>query len=207
MEKKNKIDHFSSLQDLLKIMLFLVCGYRRTGKDTLVKMFDSVIPFNWIVYGTGDKNFQMVPVEQISLAQNLRDEVNEKYDIKYDSNDYDEFKETLVHENKTYRDLLIEHAAYRRSQNIDYWVSKVSIESDQNFMISDWRYVNEMLYLSPHNPITIRLFRSEVPIPSYDIISEHQLDNIVTDFLLVTSESEFDKACELFPQYKSYVRL
>lgn len=79
-------------------------------------------------------------------------------------------------------------------------------------MITDWRYPNELEYLKKyknHKITTIRLFRSDIPIPSTETISEHQLDDMSTDFILVpktNSEEEFTKACELFPQYKKFTK-
>ena len=201
-------------------MKYLVCGYKRTGKDYLFKMFNNEIDFNWVVYTkpNSDKEFGINDdnrinkdnrINRVGFADALREEVNNLYDVRSDE-DYDVLKEMVIKDGRTYRDLLIEHAAFRRNQNIDYWISLASkdIISKNDVMITDWRYPNEVDYLLNLDLkiTTIRVFRSEVPIPPVEMISEHQLDDIVTDFLLVP-ENEFNKACEIFPQYKSYVRL
>lgn len=203
-------------------MIRLVCGYKRTGKDTLVKMFNQEEDFNWVVYHNPEtkSHFKIEPVKRVGFADKLREEVNLILDISEEI-DYDTFKETVVRDNKTYRDFLIEHAAYRRGQNIDYWVERaakwnklnnnINENTEEHIMITDWRYPNESEYLrkSGLDVITIRVFRSEVPVPPDNIISEHQLDNMDTDFLLVpraNTEDEFGKACELFPQYQNFVK-
>lgn len=191
-------------------MIRLVCGYRRTGKDTLVKMFNHQEPFKWLVYRSPHnvKPWSITTVKRVSFADNLRSEVNNIYDMeKYKNYDYDELKSVKVLGDKTYRDLLIEHAALRRDQNIDYWVASAADWDNlsDDVMVTDWRYPNEFAYLSLHHPITIRLYRSDISIPDESMISEHQLDNVLTDFLLVNSEDEFDQAIKVFPQYKNYV--
>ena len=198
-----------------KTMLYLVCGYKRTGKDTLVKMYNSEKEFNWDVYknSNNNKKFTIKPVIRIGLADNIRKEVNKMLDISKVI-DYDTFKETVVKDGKTYRDILIEHGAYRRGQDIDYWIeSALDPENTKgkNVMVTDWRFSNELDYVRNTNVdvTTIRLFRSEVPIPQGDIISEHQLDGTLTDFLLIPKTDtnfEFDEACRLFPQYKKYTK-
>lgn len=191
-------------------MITLIAGYKRTGKDTLVKMFNQEQPFNWLVYSNGGDKFDPQPANRIGFADKLREEVDNILGINTENLDYDEFKETIVKDGKTYRDFLIEHAAVRRNENIDYWVSIAfdwkSLTND-NICITDWRYPNELEYLKQFDNLTvrtIRLYRSEVPIPPPEVISEHQLDDLLTDYLLVTSEDEFEKACSVFPQYKSY---
>lgn len=183
--------------------IYLVCGYKRTGKDTLVKMFNTRSEFKWLIYSNSlSNNLVIRNVTRVAFADKLREEVNKSLNI-IEEFDYDTFKEIVVQDGKTYRDILIEHAAYRRNQDPDYWVKQINIVGES--MITDWRYPNELLYLSKHcKAITIRLFRSEVPIPPSDVISEHQLDNTVTDFLLVPNEEDFEKACKIFPQYQNY---
>lgn len=186
-------------------MLRMVCGYRRTGKDTLLEMFNNQRPFQWLVYGN-KKKFEINTVERISFADNLRKEVDYIYQIQ-PHGDYSQFKETVVYGDKTYRDLLIRHAEYRREQDVNYWVKNATdwkkIQT-KNIMITDWRYLNELNWVNKYNPETIRLFRSDVPIPEHDVSSEHQLDSLVTDFLLVPNKEDFSKACKIFPQYSSF---
>ncbi len=180
-------------------------------------MFTGEENFRWVVYKNqrNEKHFVIESVDRVGFADKLREEVNAILNIS-DSIDYDTFKNTIIQEGKTYRDFLIDHAAHRRGQNLDYWVARAldwdSLNEDDRIMITDWRYPNELSYLRSYprlEIITIRLFRSQVPIPLNNVISEHQLDPIVTDFLLVpieNHETEFALVCNLFPQYQNYVR-
>ena len=189
-------------------MIHLVCGYKRTGKDTLVKMFNNEEKFDWVVYSAGN-HLDVVPVVRVGFADKLRQEVNQVLNIREDM-DYDTFKEVVVRDDKTYRDILIEYAAYRRDQDVDYWV-KQSLDKFipyKNYMVTDWRYPNEVEFLQKRGFVTtIRVFRSEVPIPGKDVISEHSLDNECTDFLLISPQDNFEEVCKLFPQYKNYKRV
>ncbi len=187
-------------------MIHLVCGYKRTGKDTLVKMFNNEEKFDWVVYSAGN-HLDVVPVVRVGFADKLRQEVNQVLNIREDM-DYDTFKEIVVSDGKTYRDILIEYAAYRRDQDIDYWVKQVSLTPGQNYMVTDWRYKNEVEFLQKRGFVTtIRVYRSEVPVPGKDVISEHSLDNECTDFLLISPSEKFEEVCKLFPQYTGYKRV
>ena len=114
--------------------------------------------------------------------------------------------------NKTFRDYCIERAEYVRETDPDYWARQVIDQVNQpgNVMITDWRYPNELCYyfnlqnITKKRVHTIRLFRSQIPIPNDDIMSEHSNDDVLTDYLLVTSTDDFHKAVEQFPQYKLY---
>lgn len=194
-------------------MIQLIGGYRRTGKDTLVRMLNGEESFNWLVYKNSDnKNkFQINRCKRIGFSDKLRQEVDDFLNISSNVSDYDTFKETIIKDSKTYRDFLIEHAAYRRNQDINYWIKVATdwnnVKENEIISITDWRYPNEVNYLKSLglNVITIRVFRSNVPIPSKDVTSEHQLDDILSDYLLVLSPEEFEKACKIFPQYSNYV--
>ncbi len=196
-------------------MITLIAGYLRTGKDTLVKMFNGEETFNWIVYKhpQNDKHFVMKKVKRVGFADKLRVELDTILGID-ESIDYDTYKETIIKDGKTYRDFLREHAKLRRDEDVNYWVKRATewdkICSDDKIAVTDWRYTNELEYISNFRNLeltTIRLYRSDIQIPSKDIISEHDLDNILTDFLLVTSSEEFEKACEVFTQYKGFIQI
>ena len=61
------------------------------------------------------------------------------------------------------------------------------------------------------NPLSIRIFRSEVPIPDVKEATEHSLDSFTTDLLILSGENsdvvkqEFEACCVIFPQYQKYV--
>jgi len=72
---------------------------------------------------------------------------------------------------------------------------------------TDWRFDNELVTRT-HRTVTVRLFRADVPIakPVADrrFDSEHNLDDYLTDYLLVPP-GEFEAALKKFPQYSGYV--
>ena len=76
---------------------------------------------------------------------------------------------------------------------------------DHDWMVTDHRFPHEMENPNPAvQLVTLRLFRSAVPIPPADDLTEHANDHLLTDFLLV-APGDHDKAIELFPQFKHYV--
>lgn len=208
----------------MKPVVYLVCGFRRTGKDYLVQILRGHKPFNWTVYRDSNNPSWRInkrkEVVRISFADKLREEVNQILKIKT-VEDYDSVKDQPIFDGRTYRDYLIEHALYRRNQDIDYWVKKAAnwdrLNPDKNYIITDWRYPNEIEYLQTRSIdlVTIRLYRSSIPIPPSDIPSEHSLDYQKTDYLFVleelgsedseTDDDGFGKACSVFPQYRDYV--
>lgn len=247
------------------ILIYLVCGYKTTGKDTLFKQLikRSDIPFNWIVYVDPSKNTpkfnpnKLSHLERRALADELKKEIVEMlmkdhesklylfsitdYLLKTNSenknitlteiskdiskmadfisplmtfkiptiDDYIEIlnkcKEIPLFDGKSFRDLCIEHAAFRRNQKQTYWSDLIFSNIKSSIMCTDWRNLDEEKVARSKSEVrTIRVYRSDVPVPPMDDKSEHSLDNITTDYFLVRSEEEFKKGCEIFPQYKSY---
>ncbi len=69
-------------------------------------------------------------------------------------------------------------------------------------ILSDWRFQNELL-----NPecITIRLHRKDVAFPAAAELCEHELDDWMTDFLLIPpGAAEWQIVCLRFPQCIHY---
>jgi len=73
----------------------MVCGYKRTGKDTLYKMFNEEIEFNWVVYKNpiSNVNFNITKVNRIGFSDKIREEVNQILNLT-ENFDYDKFKES-----------------------------------------------------------------------------------------------------------------
>lgn len=72
--------------------------------------------------------------------------------------------------------------------------------------ITDWRFRSEQIYANFHDAIykifTTRIYRSEVIAPNTP--SEHDLDLVTTDLLLVTSQFEMIFALIRWPQYSRH---
>jgi hypothetical protein len=200
----------------------LICGYRRTGKDTLYSILTtsptSVDRFKWRIYHRMNqstqisKQFDCMNYERIAFADILKREASDIYGIPMQVSDADkdikQFVHYQTHELVSARDIYIEHGRIRREQDPEYWC-KAAFANKTNTIVTDWRYHNEAAYAINHidNVLTIRIYRSAVPEPDSSIDSEHDLDTYLTDFLLLPDgiEDEFNKAIIKFPQYINYV--
>jgi len=158
--------------------MMMVCGFKGTGKDTFYNNSKN----NYAVYGNSSNKCLLLGPNyvRVGFADNVKKEVNDIYDL------FDPNKDDIIFENTTYRDLLIAHAKNKKKEDINYWVKKsYDWKKRNNVMITDFRFLHEYDYLVKlgHEPVTIRLFRSEVTVPTD--ISERSLDNFLTDFLVV----------------------
>ena len=204
--------------------VILICGFRRSGKDhfgsllynsrthDVVKTGQSP---SWKLYGKRDIKLQLGqnPIRK-AFADKLKEEVSEKYDIPLVIPEQLKDEKIFEREGEYFssRDFCVEWAGYRRSQDPEYWIKKCmedpTLNSGQNshtLVITDWRYHNESNYLSLMRPaVTVRVYRSCVPEPPLLSHEEHQLDNVLTDYLAVTSEEEFIRATIRFSQYVNY---
>jgi hypothetical protein len=119
---------------------------------------------------------------------------------------------------KSFRRYCIERGLEMRRLNIDHWCALAlkDLSPDTRVMVTDWRFQNELRYAGTQGPVvSVRVFRKEVPIPPPNEESEHSLDAVVTDYLLVPGydlsgrpvnhEEQFQAACALFPQYRDYI--
>lgn len=201
--------------------IYLMCGYRRTGKDTLYNILslgDSNNSFPWKIYGKekGGNTFiiDRSRIIRFGFADALKEEVFNIYGIPKNIPDLEKdvkrYRHYLTGEIISARDAYIEYGANKRKEDIDYWCKKITNipKGICSCIVTDWRFINEVEYVSSNfHTITIRLYRSEVEIPPKDVVSEHSLDNYLTDYLFVRDEEELKKATEVFPQYASYVYL
>lgn len=196
--------------------IIMITGYRGSGKDTLNKQLSgtSHIPFNWIIYANPevDKPFpHYLKARRVAFADILKDEVIASLgNILPEGFDRDRDKEMMLSTGKTFRQHCIDTAMSARAVNVDHWSTKAmsQVKPGESIVITDWRFQNEIKYCARFGSVTsIRVFRRSVPVPPADDRSEHDLDHEVTDFLLVTSEDDFNSACSLFPQYSSFVQV
>jgi hypothetical protein len=129
--------------------------------------------------------------------------------------DYEHVKDTMIlpGTSTTLRQHYINVGASKRALNPDYWCEAAlghllyrENSADELLFVTDFRFTNELEYTKKHagSVQTARLFRSDVPVPPAGVESEHQLDGLLTDFLLVPSKEDFDAAVKLFPQYKEF---
>lgn len=214
-----------------KYQVILTCGYRRTGKDTFFTKLigDKDNLFSWRVYKHPtaiDKQIDLLlSYKRIAFADSLKEEAASKYKIPVIIPDAEKDVKQFIHYQTqklvSSRDIHIEWGALRRLEDIDYWckqgfksyINNKSTDFNQKIteglVVTDWRFHNESEYAfrNFHNVYTIRLYRSDIIEPDITISSEHDLDNYLTDFLLLRDDipNEYEKALEKFPQYKGYI--
>lgn len=201
-----------------KMRVILVCGYRRTGKDTLYHKLshpNETQLFNWQVYrpsnSSNNLNLDHSPV-RLAFADILKEEASEKYQIPLVISDADKDIKQFIHyqtgEMVSARDIYIEWGAIRRKEDPNYWckVAFESIDNESCVIVTDWRFENEIAYAQSKfdDVVTIRLYRSDIDEPDITIESEHNLDTYLTDLLLVKDEADFNVAIQKFPQYREY---
>ena len=206
------------------LRVYLVCGFRRTGKDTLLAQFNRdpncPIPFdNWEIRARPSQPYFLIvqPVKQVSFAQPLKDMVIKKLGMPVDT-DIEAIKDQPLSEEfrqsyskgTTFRDVLIEVAKEGRLQDPDYWCKSAfapNLSSPIPIMVTDWRYPNEKDFVAKlAKVITIRVFRKEVPVPTTE--SEIQLNADQTDYILTpvsSDQSQWSRAIEVLPQYRHYI--
>lgn len=187
---------------------FFICGYRHTGKDELCRKFLTGKGYNWIIFSQKYKAFNRTfdNFGQFSFAHSLKKEVEEIHNIPSDTVDKNIRRFVVDGKTVSARDMWIKVAAERRSEDIDYFSRK--LKPDNNYIITDWRYLNEIEFHKDNFDITtIRVFRKDVEIPGKDVESEHCLDMKETDFLFVDSFESFYTCKSLLPQYNDYIAI
>lgn len=192
--------------------IYLTNAYRQTGKDTLYKMLIGDVEFNWLVYAKSS-DLPGLPfsskLKRVAFADKLKEEVMEGLSDTYTLSYLEGHKDEPIDFGKpSFRQLLIEHALVRRAEKANYWSEAALKGARGDVFVTDFRFYDELVEAKKHGRvIMIRLFRSAVEIPPANQASEHDLDSLATDYLLVQSADEFELAVKLWPQYKDYVKL
>lgn len=202
--------------------IFLICGYKRTGKDSLYQLLSGLSPNKWTghaVYRHPDSQpwvqsyTKNMKYTRKAFADELKSEVSEIYyiprGIPDEEKEYKQFIHYQTGDMVSARDIYIEWGTIRRAENPDYWCSKVlsTMKEDEVTTITDWRFYNELKIMqnSQWKTKTIRVFRRDVIIPNISLQSEHELDNYKTDYLIIPQE-QFKAAVKQFPQYSIYIQ-
>ncbi len=175
-------------------MIVLVSGYRRSGKDFFAShgpqfyefcvakynptLLDNVNQFTKLKFAT--PLAKLVPV--------LFNVTPEQYESAKDD-------PQAIEDKGTVRDYLIAIAREVRQLDEDFFARRVAQDISgtyDNYIITDWRYLNEYWFLEkmfPGQVITVRIerqFDGDGPfrIPDGNIASEHALDHFDFDFIL-----------------------
>lgn len=191
----------------------LICGYRRTGKDTLCQMMSNPIKetFPWLIYTKSNINRWKLlrPGTRRAFADNLKLRIQEQLKEAGIIFDYEAEKDSYIFEFRghltTYRQECITYGRKHR----ELWPRILLEQCDEDTIVTDFRFPDEFYLFRSQWPelLTIRVFRMDVPIPPLDETSEHSLDNFLTDCLFVPTPDDFTAAVKQFPQYRDYVLL
>jgi len=196
--------------------VYLVTGYRKTGKDTLYQVLTGQIaaPSRMAIYSLPVKIprwpgscFQL---ERIAFADHLKTIIGNIRGIE-ESTLLNQDKDQVLSTGKTFREECIQFARVRRSLDPDYFV-RIGFQDrnrSNDYMVTDWRFPNENEYLIKNGwkVVTLRVYRSEVPIPPDEDETEHSLDSVQTDFLIIPESDSFETVISVFPQYRDYIRI
>ena len=211
---------YGSMHDVILLplhnneMWILVCGYKRTGKDTLFCILtglknDEKYNNYWCVYSRKEfdvsifQDHSRSDFSRVAFADPLKEYVRMKYHLSADAFDDDkkEKKEIDIGEEGfvSPRDLLIRNSKHQQWHEI---ATQDKTTSACNFVVTDWRFRCEYEHiLKISKPCTVRVFRKDVNVPPENEQSEHELDKTLTDVLLLPKD-ELETCLELFPQYK-----
>lgn len=212
-------------KELMPPLVMFVAGYRRTGKTTFGEdLSNGTFTHEWDVYAPEEKRDSVAyhrqaflsfqGTKRFAFADELRRTVawGLGLPINYD---FEAKKDTDLVAGKLVRQHLIDLGAAGRAVDPAYW-AKVAMAPLYDTTITpaictDWRFVSEhLLAVKDGNvhPVTVRLYRSDVPVPARSIESEHDLDAVATDYLLVPPHvGEFHAAARMWPQYRGYQRV
>lgn len=108
---------------------------------------------------------------------------------------------------KTFRQWLIDYG-YEKKQKIKltYFVDAIKedvkkcLETNIHVFITDTRYPYEVF----PEAVTIRLFRSDVPIADEKVHSERSMDNYKCSYVLCKNDEDFEILKKMQPQYSDY---
>jgi hypothetical protein len=185
----------------------MCCGYKQSGKDTFyLDIIYEDVHNNWDIYYLSLDSISFISntkYKRVAFADPLKKYVISKYNIDN------------INNKEEYRHLLIKEGQEAKKYYPHYWTEQSLLNCGycDNIFITDWRFMNEYEYISdvfipttkPSTKlITVRVARSSNINTNYDDETEHSLDNVTTDFLIVSKDDDINKITEVFPQYRNF---
>jgi|SRR5579875_96475 len=190
-------------------MIYLICGYRGSGKDTFFKSLNNENNYKWSVYSKGEDLIINNKIQRLAFADDLKVLV-----VNHLKNLYPNFDITLefCEQNKdkplfngsSFRDYCINMGKSKVKENKYFWVDRVKnkiIDNNIDYFITDFRFPHELI----SNCKTIRIHRSTIKKPEDK--SELYLDNFLTDYLVIPEDDDINLCLNIFPQYKEYKKV
>lgn len=185
-----------------------ICGYKRTGKDTLATCLNEGHTQSYLFYvrpGLRWSPDMYKGIPRRAFAEAVKNEVSSLLGRPFPD---DSRKDEICPEYYpfTYRGLCIAVAERRKREvGSHYWAEQLHKNYNSPLIISDWRFKAEYDYMKTVSSLrTLRIYRSKVEVPKASEVTEHELDDVITDVLVVTSREDYTKACKLFPGYSTY---
>ena len=190
--------------------ILLLCGYRGSGKDHFCRTYQEGKLQTWLIYGA-TPIVRQDNVQRLSHADRMKELCHEEYGL-YQVTEADKerplppgcYPPGVV----TLRDLYIWYSNKHKENDINHWCKQVFIDHTQHYILTDFRFQHEWDFVQQQyydmDLSTLRVYRSCVVEPPLSVDTEHDLDEVKTLYLAVTSEAEFKLAVERFPQYRDY---
>ena len=206
-------------------ILFYISGYQGTGKDTFGgEVKAAKFGHRWLIYtATGDAHLEPEQFYQLTgklafsrllaFATPIREKLQKRFNLS-PNYDWDANKNVTFFEGKRLRQHLIDYAQKKRRQDKGYFAkaafASLLAEGGESAIITDFRFPEELSALSGKaKQVTVRLFRADVPVPptpaNPENDTEHQLDNMALDYLLVPTTADFVVCAKLLPKYARYM--
>ncbi len=161
--------------------IWLLSGFAGSGKDTAASLLVNLLGSQATIG---------------SFAGAAKDAVAAHYNIDRHLLDTQEGKASIVvfpTRQLTVRELLIEYAEgeKKRAGNPAVWAERIVAPTTPHWILSDWRFLDELLYLRMRFPYaaihTIRITRPSVH--SGDSCTEHELDSFLFEYHVDNSGS------------------
>ena len=155
--------------------VILLSGFMKSGKDYIGNILTDKFLF-----------------KRLAFADKLKDEVSDLYKIDRQLMDTQQGKETEIN-GKSVRDILITHAQNKRKIDTHHWCHYIKddiLSCDDYIVITDWRFLEEFLYLKKLNLdiITIRIIRESVKGNNCE--TENELNNFNFDYILENNKND-----------------
>lgn len=147
--------------------------------------------------------------ERIAQADPIKDQVHYMLGLPPETN-FESLKDQVHFDGRTLRDWYVKLGTDKRVNDADHW-AKLTIERIKRSKllvvdVTDFRFLNEYALTLEHFCVTsTRIFRRQVPIPSFRDATEHNLTHFETDALLIPSWVDYIHALWRFPRYASHV--
>jgi hypothetical protein len=200
--------------------LTLIAGYTKHGKDTLFSRLSNKEADQYHFFPPFD-----VPkgaYHRVAFADALKQDIAQHYQIEIPENkdaplngfQMSSQGSSLSH-GLSFRDLCISHSRAKKEENKYYYCEKVHdlilehLKRGDHVFITDWRFPEELEYFRMKEEfkdfqlVTIRVFRPHFLIPDHNIMSEHSLDDVKSDYIAIDKSANLEEALteyqKLFP--------